>query len=79
MSLPRMVREASIAAVGAAQARRTLDVVTADADALSADTAEATARLPQCRAAADAAHAVLVERAPALLQVGFLFRFSIFH
>ena len=69
MSLPRIVREASVAAVGAARARTTLDDVTAAAEALSGDTAEASARLPQCRAAAAAAHATLVERAPALLQV----------
>ena len=69
MSLPRIVREASLAAVGAAQARTALDEVTAEAEALGADTAEASARLPQCRAAADAAHAVVVERAPGLLQV----------
>lgn len=62
------MRDASIAAVGAAQARSALDAVTADADALSADTAEASARLPQCQAAADAAHAMLVEHAPTLLQ-----------
>ena len=67
--LPRAVRELSIAAVGAAHARDSLDHHTLEAEALSRDTADASARMPEVQAAALEGQASLTTRAPALLEV----------
>lgn len=67
--LPRAVRELSIAAVGAAHARDSLDHHTLEAEALSRDTADASARMPEVQAAALEGQANLATRAPALLEV----------
>lgn len=67
--LPRAVRELSIAAVGAAHARDSLDHYTLEAEALSRDTADAAARMPEVQAAAREGQASLTARAPALLEV----------
>eukprot|EP00892_Ulva_mutabilis_P006375 jgi/Ulvmu1/4109/UM019_0088.1 len=70
--LPRAVRELSIAAVGAAHARDSLDRYTLEAEALSRETADAAARMPEVQAAATEAHAGLTSRAPALLEAVLL-------
>lgn len=67
--LPRAVRELSIAAVGAAHARDSLDQYTLEAEALSRDTADAAARMPEVQAVALEGQASLTARAPALLEV----------
>ena len=69
--LPRAVRELSIAAVGAAHARDSLDHYTLEAEALSRDTTDAAARMPEVQAAAMEAQADLNSRTPALLEVEF--------